>query len=691
MVERRHRRWRSSWVLLGLVLVVFPTASGADRSAVGTNRIMGTGATEATASALAPASSPPPGDGPAHFAIPHVAAATTPVPSASPPSTHLAPLSQSDPHTQPTHPIGGLKAHDVTNGSLNLSTNWSGLVETGGSAVFSGVQGDWVVPAVHSSATDEASATWIGIDDQSSQLIQTGVAQNSGPDYGGTEYYAWVEMLPAAPGIIEISSNPAPVVPGDLITSSITEVSPGMWSVDIADSTQGWTFSQPFSYSTPGLTAEWIEEAPTVSGSISPLANYGSATFTNLGITGTGLSSAVGYPLYLATASGAIVSYPANFNSSTNSFSLFYGSPSPQVTSVSPNQGSTSGGTSVTIGGNFVTGVTAVDVAGIAVPFTADVAQGTVTATTPPHSAGAVDINVTTPGGTSQTSTADQFTYVIPPPPPPTTTTTTPVPTVTHGYWLVGSDGGIFSFGSAQFYGSTGSLRLQRPVVGIVPTADRGGYWLDASDGGVFAFGDSGFYGSIPGLGLHPAGSHLANSLNAPIVGMVPSADGAGYFMVGSDGGVFAFGDARFAGSCPGIGGCLGTAVAVMPDASGNGYWLVTSLGYVYAFGDASNYGQPGQQSVPVTSAVRTPDGKGYWILFANGAISHYGDAGFFGSPVGQFGGLNPANAIFSSVDGGGYWVASAGGSVDGYGDAPNDGSMANTALNGSIVAATGW
>ena len=163
-----------------------------------------------------------------------------------------------------------------------------------------------------------------------------------------------------------------------------------------------------------------------------------------------------------------------------------------------------------------------------------------------------------------------------------------------HGYWLVGSDGGIFSFGSAQFYGSTGSLKLQRPVVGIVPTKDDAGYWLDASDGGIFAFGDTQFYGSIPGLGLHPAGSGLPNSLDAPIVGMVPSNDDGGYFMVASDGGVFAFGDAHFAGSCPGIGGCSGAAVAVMPDASGNGYWLVTKTGNVYTFGDAPNYGAPG-------------------------------------------------------------------------------------------------
>ena len=200
-----------------------------------------------------------------------------------------------------------------------------------------------------------------------------------------------------------------------------------------------------------------------------------------------------------------------------------------------------------------------------------------------------------------------------------------------HGYWLVGSDGGIFSFGSALFHGSMGRTALQRPVVGIVATADRGGYWLDASDGGVFSFGDTQFYGSIPGLGLHPAGSGLAHSLNAPIVGMVASHDQGGYFMVASDGGVFAFGDAHFAGSCPSIGGCAGAAVAVMPDASANGYWLITSRGDVYAFGDAPYFGAPGHGTV--TSAVATPDGKGYGILLGDGEVFAYGDAAKLGSP----------------------------------------------------------
>jgi hypothetical protein len=260
-----------------------------------------------------------------------------------------------------------------------------------------------------------------------------------------------------------------------------------------------------------------------------------------------------------------------------------------------------------------------------------------------------------------------------------------------RGYWLVGSDGGIFSFGAASFHGSMGATPLQRPVVGITPTASRNGYWLVASDGGIFAFGDSSFYGSVPGLGLHPAGSGQPNSLIAPIVGMVPSATGHGYFMVASDGGVFAFGDAHFAGSCHGIGGCYGNAVSVMPDGSGKGYWLVTNFGAVYAFGDAPNYGGPPAEPMPVVDAVATPDGKGYWVLYSNGTVFAFGDATGMGAPLGYVNAFNPAAAIFPTADGRGYWVASGRGDVFAYGNAPYLGSEAAAGLNGEIIAAFGF
>ena len=69
-----------------------------------------------------------------------------------------------------------------------------------------------------------------------------------------------------------------------------------------------------------------------------------------------------------------------------------------------------------------------------------------------------------------------------------------------RGYWLVAADGGIFTFGDAPFYGSTGGLRLNQPIVGMAATPDGGGYWLVAKDGGIFTFGDAGFYGSAGNL-----------------------------------------------------------------------------------------------------------------------------------------------------------------------------------------------
>ena len=79
-------------------------------------------------------------------------------------------------------------------------------------------------------------------------------------------------------------------------------------------------------------------------------------------------------------------------------------------------------------------------------------------------------------------------------------------PTVAgDGYWLVGGDGGVFSFGGAKFYGSTGGLRLNSPVLGLCPTPTGKGYWLYARDGGIFSFGDAAFFGSTGGFAAEPA------------------------------------------------------------------------------------------------------------------------------------------------------------------------------------------
>ena len=239
----------------------------------------------------------------------------------------------------------------------------------------------------------------------------------------------------------------------------------------------------------------------------------------------------------------------------------------------------------------------------------------------------------------------------------------------------MGSDGGSHTFRTAAFHGSTGSLELQRPIVGIstvtpatAPRATRS----STSDGGSYSF-DTGFYGSIPGIGLNPGRLGAAHSLNAPIVATVHSVTGQGYFLVAPDGGVFAFGDATFAGSCSGIGGCAGSAVAVVPEVTGLGYWVVTDTGNVYAFGDAGFYGSSGPQSTPITSAAATePTGAGYYILHAAGQVFAYGPTTYFGSlPAGATTSSDSAAAIFVTDDHVGYWIVTAQGKVYPFGDAP--------------------
>ncbi len=65
------------------------------------------------------------------------------------------------------------------------------------------------------------------------------------------------------------------------------------------------------------------------------------------------------------------------------------------------------------------------------------------------------------------------------------------------GYWLVASDGGIFSFGDAKFYGSMGGQYTYGSVVSISSTSNKDGYWISSSGGPIFSFGNAYNYGSM--------------------------------------------------------------------------------------------------------------------------------------------------------------------------------------------------
>jgi hypothetical protein len=243
------------------------------------------------------------------------------------------------------------------------------------------------------------------------------------------------------------------------------------------------------------------------------------------------------------------------------------------------------------------------------------------------------------------------------------------------GYWLVASDGGIFSFGNAAFQGSTGNIKLNQPIVGMSATPSRRGYRFVARDGGIFNYGDAGFFGSTGNI-----------KLNQPIVGMASTPSGQGYWLVASDGGLFAFGDAVFRGSTGNI-RLNRPIVGMTATKSGNGYWLVASDGGIFAFGDAAFLGSTGNITLnqPIVAMAATKTGNGYWFVARDGGIFNYGDARFLGST----GGVplsNPIVSITATATGGGYWFSGAGGSVYSFGDAGFCGSVGGMKLNSPNV-----
>jgi hypothetical protein len=214
------------------------------------------------------------------------------------------------------------------------------------------------------------------------------------------------------------------------------------------------------------------------------------------------------------------------------------------------------------------------------------------------------------------------------------------------------SDGGVTVYdpyaeycGGPVFDGSAIGSHLNAPIVGIATTPDNRGYWLVASDGGIFAFGDAGFYGSTGSL-----------RLNKPIVGMAATPDGKGYWLVAADGGIFSFGDAQFHGSTGSL--TLNQPVVGMAaDGATGGYWLTAADGGVFAF-DAPYLGSMGgtRLNAPIRFVTGTPDFGGYRMVASDGGVFDFGDAAFFGSAAAP--GSAGWDALAVDVEGGnGYWL----------------------------------
>jgi subtilase family serine protease len=326
------------------------------------------------------------------------------------------------------------------------------------------------------------------------------------------------------PAVTGLSSGSGPAVGGQTVTISGTGFGTGVPSVAFG-----------------GAGAAVVAHTPTSVTVTTP--NVG--TGMTVGVTVTSGSAPAGTSPVVAASTYTFVS--------------------PQVTGVTPSKGSVAGGGTVTVTGSDFNGATSVRFGGTPAVFRVISSTSLVAAVPSGPSGGAtINISVTSPDGTSPVSAGDRFTYAVP------------------GYWLVASDGGIFTFGDAGFFGSTGGIHLNQPIVGMAATPDGQGYWLVASDGGIFTFGDAGFFGSTGAI-----------HLNKPIVGMAATPDGQGYWLVASDGGIFAFGDAGFFGST-GAMHLNKPIVGMAASLDGGGYWLVASDGGIFAFGDAGFLGSQG-------------------------------------------------------------------------------------------------
>ena len=238
------------------------------------------------------------------------------------------------------------------------------------------------------------------------------------------------------------------------------------------------------------------------------------------------------------------------------------------------------------------------------------------------------------------------------------------------GYDLAASDGGIFTFGTLPFCGSTGGIRLNAPVVGMAMAPGTGGYWEVASDGGIFAFGGARFYGSMGGKHLNAPdrghGRHarrqglLAGGLRRrhlrlrrrpllrldgrtapqqPIVGMSSSTDGSGYRLVASDGGIFTFGDAPFSGSDGRRTASTSRwwARPTTPIPAATGRWPPTAACSPSAGPRSTARPAAIHLNAPIVGMAETSNGSGYRFAAADGGVFSF-SAPFFGSMGGTSG-----------------------------------------------------
>jgi len=196
-----------------------------------------------------------------------------------------------------------------------------------------------------------------------------------------------------------------------------------------------------------------------------PSAGGNNVTITGLSLTGATLVTFGGTatafvvtgdtsitataPAHAAGAVDVLVTTAQGTSVNTAADDYTYGD-LPVVTSLSPATGPIAGGTVVTITGTGFTGTNSVTFGGTAAAITA-VTATTITVTAPAHTAGTVDVLVTTPSGTSANTAADNFIYTS----GPTVTSISPKSGPVEGGTLVTITGSGFTGATSVTFGGT--------------------------------------------------------------------------------------------------------------------------------------------------------------------------------------------------------------------------------------------
>ena len=231
-----------------------------------------------------------------------------------------------------------------TTGQESVSQNWAGYVagDSSSGTQFSNVSGSWVQPTANCGSGQTYSAFWVGLGgsgDGSPALEQTGTQADCNAD-GSTDYYAWYELVPAAPVRLGLA-----IQSGDHIAAKVS-VSGTSVTVSLSDETSGQSSTKTLQMDSPDTSsAEWIAEAPSAcdgSGSCQPLplSDFGTVQFTNSSATANGHtgtisdSSWAAQPVVLGSGGASDVSLaagqssagaaPSSLSSDGSSFSVAY-------------------------------------------------------------------------------------------------------------------------------------------------------------------------------------------------------------------------------------------------------------------------------------------------------------------------------------------------------------------------------